>query len=260
MKCVDEVVIFDGDDATDVIKRLRPAVITNGPDHKVDEIVGKAFVEQYGGRVAVTSGARGKSTTTIAKTIKGIDILGAVRDAQPLSPNPFNKLKLLADQYFLVNSLQGAAADVGTYRGACALILRRLAPERQLHCFDTWKGSPHEDPMCHHRPGEWAADLAECKRVVGTDPQTHYHEGVFPASAKGLEDVRFCFVVVDGDTYQTTKDAIEWFWERMVPGGKMFFDDWEWEPCSGVTKAVKEMFQADQRQIFAGEHGCVVTK
>jgi len=261
MRCVDDVQVFDGDNALRLIHKLRPAVLTNGSDHKLEEIVGKDFVESYGGKVVVTDGSRTQTSTRIIQTvIKQVDVLTACREAANLSPNPFPKMKLLADQFLSVKDLPAAAADVGAYRGACSLVMRRLAPEKELHLFDTWSGNPHEDPLCHHRKGEWAADLAECKKVVGSDARTHYHVGVFPESVNGESSARFCFVVIDGDTYQTTKDAIAFFWPRLVEGGKLFIDDYDWQPCAGVRKAVDEAFTDAQRTVFGSEKTCVVKK
>lgn len=262
LKCVDDVRVFDGDDALELIKSIKPDVITNGCDHDIGSIVGKQFVEGYGGKVVVTSGTRTQSSTKlIAKTIKTADVLKAVNDACGVSPNPFGKLKLLADQYLTVAHLEGNIADVGAYRGGCSLILRRLAPDKELHVFDTWAGTPFDDDLCHHKKGSWPASLAECKSLVGEGALTHYHEGVFPYTVDDLlKTCKFCFVFVDPDTYQTVRDAIEFFWPRMVTGGKMMFDDYDWAPCAGVKKAVDEAFAESDRVVFAANYACVVTK
>lgn len=269
LNCVDEVRVFDGDDALPLIHELRPAVITNGCDHNLLEVAGKEFVEQYGGRAYITSGTREQSTTqTFSKVVKepstqslkDVDIVRIVGEAAPLSPNPRSKLKLMADEFLETIALAGAMVDLGAYRGACSLILRKLAPEKELHIFDTWTGNPHNDPLCHHKPGDWSANLEEVKRVVGLDSKTHYHQGVFPATAQNLRERTFCFVMVDPDTYQSVAAAIEFFWPRLVPGGKLFFDDYDWTPCAGVKKAVDEMFAPEARKVWAELYTCVVVK
>ena len=167
------------------------------------------------------------------------------------SVNSFEKLKLMANHFFTVKDLPGDVADLGTYRGGTAYVLRKLAPDKQLHLFDTWEGTPYDDPLCHHKKGEWSVCVAECKKVVG---DAHYHPGVFPRfdhepfTKNNPYDKQFCFVYVDMDTEQATKDAIEFFWPRMVPGGKMLFDDYNWVPCSGVKKAVDEAFPDEDCQ------------
>jgi len=174
-----------------------------------------------------------------------------------VSVNPLPKLKLMADRCIATTRFAGDVADLGAYRGGTSLILRRLAPEKQLHIFDTWAGTPIDDPLCHHKKGEWAASFEECQSLVGKAEQTHYHRGVFPSTSV---DGMFCFVYVDMDTEQATRDAIEFFWPRITPGGEMFFDDYGWEPCAGVKKAVDEVFPAAQRQEIASQYACVVVK
>jgi hypothetical protein len=126
--------------------------------------------------------------------------------------------------------------------------------------FDTWNGTPYDDPLCHHKAGEWKAPLDECKVLVGNSDFTHYHTGVFPDSvmAEGSEKQTYSFVFVDMDTEQATRDAIHFFWPRIIPGGKMVLDDWAWPPCAGVEKAVRENFRENQLKIVGNI--CIVEK
>lgn len=268
IRYVDEVRMFDGDNALDLIREIKPDVLTNGFGYTVDKIVGKELVEQYGGRAIVTCHGDAKSepssTKIIARVMRQSDILKAVTDAGAVSPNPFGKLKLLADQFVSVLGLPGDVADVGAYRGGCSLILRRLGPEKELHVFDTWTGTPFDDELCHHKKGEWKADIEECKALVGENDRTHYWKGVFPyVMGDNDDDIKqrmFSFVVIDPDTYQSVRDAIEFFWPRMVQGGKLFFDDYAWEPCAGVKKAVDEAFPESERVVYPANNTCVVVK
>lgn len=281
IRYVDDVRVFDGDDAMELIREMRPDVLACGLGYEPKDVIGREFVESYGGRVAITCLGEGmapggepgiaantnglSSTRLIPHVVRQSDILKAVQDAAGVSVNPYAKLKLLADQFMTVSALPGDMADLGAYRGGCSLILRRLAPNKTLHVFDTWAGTPFDDPLCHHKKGEWVASLAECKALVGENERTGYWEGVFPYSTKNvahplLQPRLFCFVVVDPDTYQTVRDAIEWFWPRMVSGGKMFFDDFAHVPCAGVEKAIREKFTEDQLVIYPALCTCVVAK
>jgi rfaE bifunctional protein nucleotidyltransferase chain/domain len=263
LRAVDEVRVFEEDTPLNLIQRLRPAVITGGTDKKADEMVGKDLVESYGGSVVITDGNIPTRTTKTLERVNRTDlILKAIRDGGHLSVNPFHKLRLMADQFLATIDLKGDVADLGAYRGGTSLILRRLAPQKNLHLFDTWKGNPYTDPLCHHKAGEWAASLDECKRAVGQDEHTFYHEGIFPETTKQLlKTVMFSFVFVDPDTYQSVKAAIEYFWPRMVKGGKLFFDDVpDWPPCAGAEKAVREAFKEEHLEMFRESHCCVATK
>lgn len=176
----------------------------------------------------------------VGGNIKMLGVTGIYREAAHYSVNPHEKLVLLAKELGSVSHLDGDVADLGSYRGGSALVMRRVAPDKDLHLVDTWEGTPYDDDLCHHKSGEWVASLDSCRALVGNGDKTHYHKCVFPQGVGGLKDRRFCLVYVDMDTYQATKDAIDFFWPLMVPGGKMLFDDYSWEPCAGVKKAVDE--------------------
>ncbi len=281
LRCVDEVRVFDGPDALPLIREVKPDVLCCGYGYTLDTIVGADEVRAWGGEVAVTcsyaTAIDQPSTTKIVQRQKSWragkllqvllpDIAGAIRAAAPYTVNSPDKLRLIADEFLKVSHLPGYVADLGTCRGGTALLLHRLGPDKVLYCFDTWEGTPYDDPLCHHKQGEWAASLDECQRVVGSDARTHYWRGVFPGThdlswtPEGLGAALFCFAYCDMDTYQATKDAITFFWQRMVSGGVMVFDDYNWTPCAGVKKAVDEMFGEGQRTAVPSLFTCVVTK
>ncbi len=64
---VDEVIIFD--DSLECIKELKPDVLVKGGDYTLDQVVGRKFVESYGGKTIVIPYLEGKSTTNIIQRI-----------------------------------------------------------------------------------------------------------------------------------------------------------------------------------------------
>jgi D-beta-D-heptose 7-phosphate kinase/D-beta-D-heptose 1-phosphate adenosyltransferase len=64
LETVDYVVLFDETEVLPLVKELRPDVLVKGQDREGD-VVGQAFVESYGGRVAIAPLVPGLSTTTI---------------------------------------------------------------------------------------------------------------------------------------------------------------------------------------------------
>jgi rfaE bifunctional protein nucleotidyltransferase chain/domain len=267
LRCVDEVRVTD--DPMDLVREVRPQVLAVGHGYTTNTIVGREFVESYGGRAVVTCDGDASdqpSTTKIVKCVmQSRDVVEICRLGAAYSVNPLDKLKLMADEFLKVADLDGDVADLGAYRGGTSLILRRLRPDKYLHVFDTWAGTPIDDDLCHHKRGEWVAKLGDCKAVVGKSELTYYHEGVFPYSPElmkllGLDERQYCFVYVDMDTYQATRDAIALFWPRLVAGGKLFFDDFGWAACSGVLKAVREVFTNDQLRVVQSQYACIVEK
>ena len=68
---VDLVVLFDEDTPMDLIAALRPDVLVKGGDYTPDTVVGREFVETYGGHVAICPRLEGLSTTNLVKRILG---------------------------------------------------------------------------------------------------------------------------------------------------------------------------------------------
>jgi len=62
---VDYVSIFDEDTPLELIKLVKPNVLVKGGDYKPDEIVGREFVEQQGGKVLTIPLVPEKSSTEI---------------------------------------------------------------------------------------------------------------------------------------------------------------------------------------------------
>ena len=66
---VDYVVIFDESDPENLIRKLRPDVLVKGQDWADKGVVGREFVESYGGRVELLPLLPGYSTTELARRI-----------------------------------------------------------------------------------------------------------------------------------------------------------------------------------------------
>ena len=70
LKSVDALCIFPEDTPLDLIKQVKPDVLVKGGDWDVNQIVGKEFVESYGGVCKNLPFVSGYSTSTILEKIK----------------------------------------------------------------------------------------------------------------------------------------------------------------------------------------------
>ncbi|MDO9069156.1 MAG: D-glycero-beta-D-manno-heptose-7-phosphate kinase [Deltaproteobacteria bacterium] len=69
LDCIDYVTIFDEDTPLNIITSLKPDILAKGGDYTLDGVVGKDFVESYGGRVELVSFVDGKSTSNIIERV-----------------------------------------------------------------------------------------------------------------------------------------------------------------------------------------------
>jgi D-beta-D-heptose 7-phosphate kinase / D-beta-D-heptose 1-phosphate adenosyltransferase len=70
LDCVDYVVLFREDTPFDLIKTLRPDILVKGSDYTPEAVVGRDFVESYGGRVCIIPLVEGISTSVLVDKIK----------------------------------------------------------------------------------------------------------------------------------------------------------------------------------------------
>jgi D-beta-D-heptose 7-phosphate kinase/D-beta-D-heptose 1-phosphate adenosyltransferase len=68
---VDAVVVFDEDTPLELLKELRPDVLVKGADYRIEDVVGRAEVESWGGRVHLASLVPQQSTTGIVARMRG---------------------------------------------------------------------------------------------------------------------------------------------------------------------------------------------
>ena len=70
---VDYIVVFDETTPLNLIKAIRPDVLVKGADYTEDTVVGRGFVESYGGTVELAPLVEGVSSTGIMSRIANID-------------------------------------------------------------------------------------------------------------------------------------------------------------------------------------------
>lgn len=66
---VSYVVLFDEDTPYEIIKKIKPDIITKGGDYNPNDVVGKDIVEEKGGKVVICPLVENKSTTSIIDKI-----------------------------------------------------------------------------------------------------------------------------------------------------------------------------------------------
>ncbi|NBC37132.1 hypothetical protein GTZ99_11240 [Novosphingobium sp. FSY-8] len=152
----------------------------------------------------------------------------------------------LAAETIALRDVPGAIAELGVYQGETAAFLNGLFPDRDLHLFDTFEGFASADVAADTARGfsdAHAGDFqdTDVARVLARMPHPEriaLHQGFFPATAQGVE-ARFAFVSLDVDLYAPTLAGLEWFYERLNPGGYIFVHDYNNRRYMGVRQAVE---------------------
>ena len=68
--CVDYVTIFSEDTPINTIKQIKPDVIVKGGDYSKNQVIGRKYIESYGGKVVIIPVLENFSTTSLVEKIK----------------------------------------------------------------------------------------------------------------------------------------------------------------------------------------------
>lgn len=147
-----------------------------------------------------------------------------------------------------VKDLPGSTAEIGVFQGRTSRFIHKVMPNKTHYAYDTYCGILGADAKIDvHVDGEFSAGLDLVKSIIDME-DVIYKVGFFPDSFSE-HDETFCFIHSDTDTYVGTKATLDYFCDRLVPGGKIVFDDYQWHKCPGVEKALMEFKATDNKFI-----------
>jgi len=145
-------------------------------------------------------------------------------------------------------TLDGPKVECGVFKGFSSLLLSIVAKMHDrsfdgtgYHIVDSFAGlseptendaigteqlqTGEEQPMFANQAGHFSVPLEHIKSVLIDFPNTSIHKGWIPEVFSDLPETSWSFVHVDVDLYEPTKDCLEYFLPRMVPGGIIINDD-----------------------------------
>ena len=73
LEMIDYIVVFDEADPLELIKKVKPDVLVKGVDWAQKGVVGREFVESYGGKVVLADLVEGKSSTATIEKLKKLN-------------------------------------------------------------------------------------------------------------------------------------------------------------------------------------------
>lgn len=181
-----------------------------------------------------------------------------------------DRLKLLYDKVKETMNLYGDMAEIGVYRGGSSYILGIADPSRFLYVCDSFEGLPEttiEDKMetgYGHGKGNFSDTTMEMVSTLLKDlPNKEIIKGFFPNEIihHQMCDNMYSMVHIDVDLYQPTLDCLEFFWDRMVDGGIIVSDDYQWRATPGVKRAFDKFCGDNNIQVNdSGFNSCWIQK
>lgn len=140
-------------------------------------------------------------------------------------------------------------AEVGVYKGGTSYFIASIANQLEMSirhfCFDTFEGHAVEDINktieTSHMPNMFGdTSFESVKDYLAPFENVKVYKGRIQDSAHVLKDSLMHFVHLDMDIYEPTLFALQFFNDRMVCGGVILLDDYGFETCPGIEKAVNE--------------------
>lgn len=140
-------------------------------------------------------------------------------------------------------------AEVGVYKGGTSYFIASIAKQMGMpirhFCFDTFEGHAAEDinlsVETSHFPHAFNdTSFDSVKDYLKYFENVSVHKGRIQDTAHILKDSFMHFVHLDMDIYEPTLYALQFFNDRMVQGGVVLLDDYGFETCPGIEKAVNE--------------------
>ena len=150
-----------------------------------------------------------------------------------------------------VKNLSGSMAEVGVYRGGSAKLIAENKNDKNFYLFDTFEGLPKTTQKDEVKAG-WLSNtsLDSVKQYLSNYENLFFYVGYFPQTARNLTSEKFCLVHLDTDLYQSTLDSLEFFWPKMVKGGRIISHDYNASNIGGVKQAFKEFFKESPEMLI----------
>jgi len=142
------------------------------------------------------------------------------------------------------SNIIGDLAELGVYKGHTAKIMHTILPQRKLHLFDTFSGFDASDLQNEtgKASGYDITSFSDCseegvKEYIKGNNNLVFHPGNFCNIVHALPDYRFAFVSIDADLFNPTIAGLEYFYNKLSPGGAIIIHDYNYQ-WPGVVKAV----------------------
>ena len=162
----------------------------------------------------------------------------------------------------IVNTIDGDVVECGCWRGLSsyqiATNLEKHHFSGTFYIFDSFEGLSKFDeddiPLSglkdeELRKKEFACDMNIVQSNLNEFNFIEYKKGWIPTRFKEVEEKRFSFVHIDVDMYQPILDSLNFFYDRMLPGGIIVLDDYGFTYFPGAKKATDE-FIRDKKDFF----------
>jgi len=151
-------------------------------------------------------------------------------------------------------------AEAGIYAGMSVFFTAEYCKETFI-AIDSFKGvsEPSKEDTDYFKKHDLSIDKKYAEMTLSRYKNVKIIDGWIPEILKSLPELEYSFVNIDVDLYEPTKNSIEYFWKRMIPGSVMVLDDFGSKKTLGAKKAAIELL-GSQKMLELDTGQCLVYK
>jgi len=148
-------------------------------------------------------------------------------------------------------------AECGCWKGHSTYIISSLIKEYKkkinFYIFDSFKGlssGMNQDFSIQYNKKNqkyvekyFVGDEIKLRKILKKFDFCKIHKGWIPSKFEKVKNKKFSFVHIDVDLYDPTMNSLEFFYPRLVRGGIICCDDYNYSLFPGATKAWNNFFK-----------------
>ncbi len=166
---------------------------------------------------------------------------------------------------YQVRNLKGDFVDCGVHTGMCARSVIHFVDFAQLDkkyfLFDTFSGMDERFSSAYEmersRKLHYAdhSDLYERVNETFREFNVEIVKGAIPESLERFSGEKVCFLSIDMNSVVPEIEALEFFWDKMTPGGLVILDDYGYPGCE-EQKTAHDNFASSKNTMVLGLPTC----
>lgn len=156
----------------------------------------------------------------------------------------------------LADNVPGDLIETGVWRGGATIFMRGVlkayaVSDRRVWVADSFEGLPAPDVERYPQDADWATSAGSIAVPLETvqqnfarygllDEQVRFLKGWFKDTLPTAPIDRLALMRLDGDLYESTRDALVHLYPRLSPGGYVIVDDFNHTSCRQAVEHYRQ--------------------
>jgi hypothetical protein len=168
----------------------------------------------------------------------------------------YGRLEKIYEIISEVKEIKGSICEIGVYKGGSAKLFCEENKDSKIFLIDTFDGMPLTSELDNiHKKGDFNDTSLEYVYDLLKDSLYHTTiiKGIFPnIDLSELNNHNYKIVHIDVDIYQSYKDCLEFFYDKVVLNGYLILDDYYADTCLGAKIATDEFITKNKILLTPG--------